>query len=284
MQPATVSPSSPQRTPPMPDELVSLERKLQTSRRRTAPSAAHGRAWASWSARRRTNSTTSSPRSSTTPSSACGTKTKPRATKRSTKILAAAGRAEKITNGVLGLARNRGHERIPTDLAKLIDRRSCCWSARCRSIASRSSCNSSRRRPRSCAATRFSRCFESADQRPASHAARRTDPHPHRARPGRRHGRSHGARHRQRHSARSAAANLRPLLHAPSRAPTPAAKAAPASAWPIAAKSSKPIRARSASRAPSGVGTAFTLKLPVARAEAAPTAAAPAARHSCTSA
>jgi signal transduction histidine kinase len=38
-----------------------------------------------------------------------------------TKILAAAGRAEKITNGVLGMARNRGHERIPTDLAKLID-------------------------------------------------------------------------------------------------------------------------------------------------------------------
>src|SRR3954471_1481533 len=38
-----------------------------------------------------------------------------------TKILAAAGRAEKITNGVLGMARNRGHDRIPTDLAKLID-------------------------------------------------------------------------------------------------------------------------------------------------------------------
>lgn len=38
-----------------------------------------------------------------------------------TKILAAAGRAEKITNGVLGIARNRGHERTPTDLAKLID-------------------------------------------------------------------------------------------------------------------------------------------------------------------
>lgn len=37
-----------------------------------------------------------------------------------TKILAAAGRAEKITNGVLGMARNRGHDRIPTDLAKLI--------------------------------------------------------------------------------------------------------------------------------------------------------------------
>jgi two-component system, NtrC family, sensor kinase len=38
-----------------------------------------------------------------------------------TKILAAAGRAEKITNGVLGLARNRGHERTPTDLVKLIE-------------------------------------------------------------------------------------------------------------------------------------------------------------------
>src|SRR6185369_10939954 len=38
-----------------------------------------------------------------------------------TKILAAAGRAEKITNSVLGMARNRGHERIPTDLAKLIE-------------------------------------------------------------------------------------------------------------------------------------------------------------------
>src|SRR4051794_24866905 len=38
-----------------------------------------------------------------------------------TKILAAGGRAEKITNGVLGIARNRGHERVPTDLAKLID-------------------------------------------------------------------------------------------------------------------------------------------------------------------
>jgi signal transduction histidine kinase len=38
-----------------------------------------------------------------------------------TKILAAAGRAEKITNGVLGMARNRGNERIPTDLIKLIE-------------------------------------------------------------------------------------------------------------------------------------------------------------------
>jgi signal transduction histidine kinase len=38
-----------------------------------------------------------------------------------TKILAAAGRAEKITNGVLGIARNRGPERGPTDLAKLIE-------------------------------------------------------------------------------------------------------------------------------------------------------------------
>jgi signal transduction histidine kinase len=38
-----------------------------------------------------------------------------------TKILAAAGRAEKIANSVLGMARNRGHERAPTDLARLID-------------------------------------------------------------------------------------------------------------------------------------------------------------------
>jgi signal transduction histidine kinase len=38
-----------------------------------------------------------------------------------TKILAAAGRAEKITNSVLGMARNRGNERTATDLAALID-------------------------------------------------------------------------------------------------------------------------------------------------------------------
>jgi two-component system, NtrC family, sensor kinase len=37
------------------------------------------------------------------------------------KILGAAERAEKITNGVLGIARNRGHERTATDLAKLIE-------------------------------------------------------------------------------------------------------------------------------------------------------------------
>jgi signal transduction histidine kinase len=37
------------------------------------------------------------------------------------KILAAATRAEKITNGVLGIARARGHERAPTDLARLIE-------------------------------------------------------------------------------------------------------------------------------------------------------------------
>jgi signal transduction histidine kinase len=36
------------------------------------------------------------------------------------KILAAAERAEKITNGVLGFARNRGTERAPTDLAELV--------------------------------------------------------------------------------------------------------------------------------------------------------------------
>src|SRR6478672_7066812 len=38
-----------------------------------------------------------------------------------TKILVAAGRAEKITNSVLGMARNRGHERAATDLASLIE-------------------------------------------------------------------------------------------------------------------------------------------------------------------
>jgi signal transduction histidine kinase len=38
-----------------------------------------------------------------------------------TKILSAAGRAEKITNGVLGMARNRGNERVPTDLTALIE-------------------------------------------------------------------------------------------------------------------------------------------------------------------
>jgi signal transduction histidine kinase len=37
------------------------------------------------------------------------------------KILTAATRAEKITNGVLGIARGRGQERVPTDLATLID-------------------------------------------------------------------------------------------------------------------------------------------------------------------
>jgi signal transduction histidine kinase len=36
------------------------------------------------------------------------------------KILAAAERAEKITNGVLGLARSRGGDRAPVDLAKLV--------------------------------------------------------------------------------------------------------------------------------------------------------------------
>ena len=38
-----------------------------------------------------------------------------------TKILDASLRAEKITNGVLGMARNRGSDRTPTDLAKLVD-------------------------------------------------------------------------------------------------------------------------------------------------------------------
>jgi signal transduction histidine kinase len=38
-----------------------------------------------------------------------------------TKILDASLRAEKITNAVLGLARNRGFDRTPTDVAKLVD-------------------------------------------------------------------------------------------------------------------------------------------------------------------
>lgn len=37
------------------------------------------------------------------------------------KIFAAAQRAEKITNGVLGMARNRGAEREATDLAKIVE-------------------------------------------------------------------------------------------------------------------------------------------------------------------
>jgi two-component system, NtrC family, sensor kinase len=38
-----------------------------------------------------------------------------------TKILEASLRAEKITNGVLGMARNRSTDRAPTDLAKLVE-------------------------------------------------------------------------------------------------------------------------------------------------------------------
>jgi two-component system, NtrC family, sensor kinase len=38
-----------------------------------------------------------------------------------TKILAAAERAEKITNSVLGMARNRSADRVPTDLAPLVE-------------------------------------------------------------------------------------------------------------------------------------------------------------------
>jgi signal transduction histidine kinase len=38
-----------------------------------------------------------------------------------TKILDASRRAEKITNGVLGMARNRSTDRAPTDLAKLVE-------------------------------------------------------------------------------------------------------------------------------------------------------------------
>src|SRR5918995_1466684 len=48
-------------------------------------------------------------------------KDEPSRDKALTKILAAAQRAEKITNSVLGLARNRGHERQPTELAQLVE-------------------------------------------------------------------------------------------------------------------------------------------------------------------
>jgi signal transduction histidine kinase len=44
---------------------------------------------------------------------------KPTRDKALTKILTAAQRAEKVTNGVLGLARNRGTEKSPTDLVAL---------------------------------------------------------------------------------------------------------------------------------------------------------------------
>ena len=47
-------------------------------------------------------------------------KDEPTRDKALTKILAAAQRAEKITNGVLGLARNRGTEKLPTDLTTLV--------------------------------------------------------------------------------------------------------------------------------------------------------------------
>jgi len=48
-------------------------------------------------------------------------KDEPSRDKALTKILAAAGRAEKITNSVLGFARNRGTDRTPTDLATLVE-------------------------------------------------------------------------------------------------------------------------------------------------------------------
>ena len=48
-----------------------------------------------------------------------------------TKIFAAAERAEKITNGVLGLARNRGHDRARPTWPSSLNRRSCSWNARC---------------------------------------------------------------------------------------------------------------------------------------------------------
>jgi signal transduction histidine kinase len=48
-------------------------------------------------------------------------KDEPSRDKALTKILAAAQRAEKITNSVLGFARNRGQERQPTDLVQLVE-------------------------------------------------------------------------------------------------------------------------------------------------------------------
>ena len=48
-------------------------------------------------------------------------KDEPSRDKALTKILAAAQRAEKITNSVLGFARNRGHDRQPTDLVQLVE-------------------------------------------------------------------------------------------------------------------------------------------------------------------
>jgi signal transduction histidine kinase len=48
-------------------------------------------------------------------------KDEPSRDKALTKILAAAQRAEKITNSVLGFARNRGHDRQPTDLTQLVE-------------------------------------------------------------------------------------------------------------------------------------------------------------------
>lgn len=48
-------------------------------------------------------------------------KDEPTRDKALTKILEASLRAEKITNGVLGMARNRSADRAPTDLAKLVE-------------------------------------------------------------------------------------------------------------------------------------------------------------------
>jgi signal transduction histidine kinase len=48
-------------------------------------------------------------------------KDEPTRDKALTKILEASQRAEKLTNGVLGLARNRGFDRVPTDVAKLVE-------------------------------------------------------------------------------------------------------------------------------------------------------------------
>ena len=76
-----------------------------------------------------------------------------------TKILAAAQRAEKITNGVLGMARNRG-ARPRADRSRHAGR-AIARAARARDAEvsrRRSNCTSNRRRPRWCAATKFSKC------------------------------------------------------------------------------------------------------------------------------
>ena len=109
-----------------------------------------------------------------------------------TKILEASQRAEKITNGVLGMARNRGTDRAPTDLAKLVEESLVLLGARDAEVprAGRADC-------RAGAAGAGLRQSDStsaakpAHQRPASHAQRRSRDDPHRARSSGRHRRPH---------------------------------------------------------------------------------------------